>query len=153
MNINTQNSILIPYLGIKTATNETNNINVYSSEPENTIQDNNNNNTDIWNELSSKYNIRSASFDELCEISSKLYQSGQITLLDHMLLTFDPTKLYQQIKSNITPAIYNGKTKTDWVAEYEARSEYDLKMGNMMGNKNNKNILNILIHLQKQSSN
>ena len=44
---------------------------------------------DIWEELGNKYDTHNATFDELCEISYKLYSAGQISFRDHAMMTFD----------------------------------------------------------------
>ncbi|KJS16441.1 MAG: hypothetical protein VR69_08705 [Peptococcaceae bacterium BRH_c4b] len=95
--------------------------------------------SDIWGELAREYDIRNATFDELCEMSLKLYEAGQISGGEHAILTFDYDKALQDIKSNIdlskfpqpasfylTPASHEGRR--DWIAEYEARLEQDSKI-------------------------
>lgn len=107
-----------------------------------------NNSEDIWQKLAKKYNIRNATFDELCDMSKKLYEAGQISLFHHAILTFNPSKSPQPIKPNrcLTGADDDGKR--DWIAEYEARAAKDLKVGNMMGYMVNKDIIRILERLQ-----
>lgn len=106
-------------------------------------------NANIWAELSEKYDIRNSSFNELCEISAKLYQAGQIYLFDHAMLTFDPNSLAHPAKAfkYLTTASSDGKR--DWIAEHEARVKRDLENGNTIGYKVNKNVLTILERLQK----
>lgn len=106
------------------------------------------NNSDVWGKLSKEYDIHNASFDELCDMSTRLYQAGQITLFDHAMLTFDPSKSPQPVKPNLclTEAKVDGKR--DWITEYEARAARDLQMGNMTGYGVNENIVGILDRLQ-----
>ncbi|WKV09285.2 hypothetical protein Q2T46_02160 [Thermoanaerobacterium sp. CMT5567-10] len=106
-----------------------------------------NNSSDIWKELSGKYNIRNASFSDIKNISYELYKAGQISLLDHGILTFDPNESTQKIKPNIFLTQSDSNGRIDWIAEYEARVNRDLKIGNITGYLNNKRILNILKRL------
>ncbi len=105
------------------------------------------NNSSVWEELGNKFDIRNASFEELCDISMTLYKAGQISLLEHGILTFDPSKSPQPVKPNLclTPANEDGRR--NWIAEYEERINQDLKIGNIVGLNNNKKILEILKHL------
>lgn len=111
----------------------------------------------IWEELSTEYNVRNASFDEISNISYKLYQSGEISLGEHAILSFDYDRATNDIIRRTTNSgiyvspnfsIYatevkeNGKR--DWIAEYELRVNRDFKSNNMLGYHNNKKILNIL---------
>lgn len=113
--------------------------------------------SDIWEELADNYNVRNASFEEICEISYKLYHAGEISLGELAILTFDWNKarertqqqLQKPVKDlHLTPA--NSEGKRDWIAEYEARMNRDLKMNNLLGYDINKKILNVLKRLEKQ---
>lgn len=87
-------------------------------------------NPSIWNELSQEYDIHHATFAELCAISQQLYNAKQISLADHACLSFDPTRIPGVDKANFyfTPADQSGKR--DWIAEYQARADFELKNGN-----------------------
>lgn len=100
--------------------------------------------SEIWGELAGAYDIRNATFDELCEISLKLYEEGQISLKDHGILTFNPSKSPQTpgLTINLTPASPEGRM--DWIAEYEARLKRDLEINNLLGYANNQKIVQIL---------
>ncbi len=148
MDIYTRYNTPITYIGTNTPLKKKNNVNFSTSVEENNIEHVANKNLEIWEELGKEYNIRKSSFDELCDMSIRLYQAGQISLFDHAILTFDPSKSPQPIKPNLCLTEANADDKRDWIAEYEARAARDLKMGNMMGYKVNKNILEILEHLQ-----
>lgn len=106
-------------------------------------------NADIWSELAAKYDIRNSSFNELCEVSARLYQAGQIYLFDYAMLTFDPDKSTQPVKPDIYITEANAGDKRDWIVEYEARAVKALKMNNKIGSKVIKNILKILERLKK----
>lgn len=106
--------------------------------------DKSNNCSDVWEKLSEKFNISNASFNYIKYISSELYKAGQISLLDHGILTFDPSESPQRIKPNIFLTQSDSNARMDWIAEYEARANRDLNIGNTTGYLNNKRILNIL---------
>lgn len=88
------------------------------------------NNRSIWEELSKEYDIRHATFAELCDISYRPYEARQITPLDHATLSFDPTRIPHtaNAKFYFTPADHSGRR--DWIAEYKAGAEFELKNGN-----------------------
>lgn len=113
--------------------------------------------TDIWKELSDNYNIRYASFEELCEVAYKLYDAGEITGKELAILTFDLDKAREHLQQrlnipvadlHLTPA--NREGKRDWIAEYEARMNRDLQLNNLLGYENKKIIFNLLKRLDKQ---
>lgn len=106
--------------------------------------DKSNNCSDVWEKLSEKFNIGNASFNDIKYVSSELYKAGQISLLDHGILTFDPSESPQRIKPNIFLTQSDSNARMDWIAEYEARANRDLNIGNTTGYLNNKRILNIL---------
>lgn len=108
----------------------------------------------IYEELASKYNVRSATFEELTQISEALYNAGMISLGEHGILTFDYERATNAIKRHApTPVLSNFsmyETKAnnnharDWITEYEARIAKDFKYGNLIGYQTNTKILNIL---------
>lgn len=145
MDINTRYSAPITNIGTNITLNKKNNVNFSASiEEKKNIEHLDNKNSEIWEELRKEYNILKSSFDELCDMSKRLYQAGQISLFDHAVLTFDPSKSPQPIKTNLCLTETDAEGKRDWIAEYEARAARDLKMSNMMGYRVNKNILGIL---------
>lgn len=106
---------------------------------------------DIWRELAVNFDVRNCTFEELCEISTQLYQSGEISLREHAILTFDLNKAREHMQKRLqmpvndfylTPATSDGKR--DWIKEYEARSTQDLNLGNLIGYENKKKVLGIL---------
>ncbi|TCL70072.1 hypothetical protein EDC14_101061 [Hydrogenispora ethanolica] len=101
----------------------------------------------IWERLSRDHDIRNATFAELCDISSQLYQAGQITLLDHSIMTFNPSQSPQAVRPNLflTPAGPDGKR--DWIAEYQARIRQDLKLNQTQTAADHRRILEILQRL------
>ncbi len=104
--------------------------------------------TDIWEELSKSYTIRNASSREIQEISAKLYDAGQISLLDHGILTFEPmAALPGALKFNIHMTEFNADGRKDWIEEYEQRAQSDLKNSNSMGYAHKQKIIEILKRL------
>ena len=108
----------------------------------------------IFEELASKYDIRNATFEEVKEIGHALYEAGEMTVKQLMILTFDYDRATQSIKmaSNgqaspnftmyETAADANGKR--DWIAEFTARATKDRQYGNLIGSAMKQEILNIL---------
>jgi hypothetical protein len=103
--------------------------------------------SNIWEELAKEYDIRNASFQELCDISFKLYEAGEISFFDLGVLIFDPSKSPQKVRPNIFLTKASTGGRRDWIAEYEARANMDFKIGNTLGYKNNRRILDILRRL------
>ncbi len=115
-----------------------------------------NSKTDIYEQIAKDYDIRHASHKELCEISKKLYEKGEISLLDHAILTFNPELSppdyikhnYPNYKYFLTKADLNGKR--DWIAEFGARVQQDKKIGNTQGSVLNQKLVDVLMHLQRK---
>lgn len=148
MDIDIRNNTSITYIRPNLTANTNNNVNKQTPMEENRdIGKKVNEKPEIWEELAKVYDIRNASFDELCDMSIKLYQSGQISLFDHAMLTFDPSKSPQPIKPNLCLTEANADGKRDWIVEYEARAARNLKMGDMTGYRVNNNVLKILERL------
>lgn len=119
-----------------------------------------NNSLNIWEELSRKYDIRNATYDEVKDISLSLYNAREISLKEHSILTFDFDRASKDIIRNssnlgiqVSPnfsmyeTVANGNGERDWIAEYEARVETDYKFGNLIGYQNKQKVLNILSRL------
>ena len=100
-----------------------------------------NNSSNIWEELSSKYDVRKATFEEVKEISKALYEAGEISAHEHMFLTFDYGRANSDLKYE-TPSNSNGER--DWIAEFEARKSKDFKYGNLIGYQTKTKIINAL---------
>ncbi|MED4455054.1 hypothetical protein [Metabacillus fastidiosus] len=113
--------------------------------------------SDVWKEISSKYNVQKATFEDIKEISLRLYEAGEISLLEHAILTFDHEKVANDIKHRarvpVSPNFSMYETSSnqygerDWIAEFEARVKKDFKYGNLLGYQNNMKVLNILQRL------
>lgn len=95
---------------------------------------------DIWAELGSKYNIRQATFDELCEIADTLYSNGQISFSDLAMMTFDwkraaddLRKDYPDVKADFNQVPADSHGRRDWVAEFLARAKQAFSQGNDQG--------------------
>ncbi|MEK4425458.1 hypothetical protein [Solibacillus sp. FSL K6-1523] len=110
----------------------------------------------VYEELSSKYDVRSATFEEIVEISNALFEAGEISSKEHMLMTFDFERATNHLKQNVpgvpssfnmceTPADRNGRR--DWIAEFGARASKNFKFGNLIGYQSNMKAVNILQRL------
>ncbi len=106
---------------------------------------------DIWAELGNKYDIRHATFDELCEISNKLYSAGQISLGDHAIMTFDWKRAADDLRKDhpdvvadlsLVPADSEGRR--DWISEFDARAKRAFSQGNNVGYIHNQKLADIL---------
>ncbi|MCK1999637.1 hypothetical protein MPH47_20835 [Psychrobacillus psychrodurans] len=115
------------------------------------------NSSNTWEELSGKYDVRNATFEEIVEISNTLYEAGEISFKEHGVLTFDygrATNHLKQILAGRTSAGFdmhatsaNSDGKRDWIAEYEARASKDFKIGNLIGYQSKMNVLTLLQRL------
>lgn len=111
------------------------------------------NHTAIFNDLKDQYNIRSATFEEVNEMSQKLYKMGVITLKEHAAITFDYGRATQHIKAVNGAASPNFSMyetnaddlgRRDWIDEFEARAAKNKQYGNWIGYAMNKKIISIL---------
>lgn len=119
-----------------------------------------NDSSNIWEELSSKYDVRKATFEEVKEISKALYEAGEISTQEHLFLTFDYGKATNDLKKNAPISISanfdmyetpsNGNGERDWIAEFKARKSKDFKYGNLIGYQTKTKILNVLKKLDTQ---
>ena len=113
----------------------------------------------IFEELASKYDIRNATFEEVKEIGHALYEAGEMTVKQLMMLTFDYDRATQSIKMatngqaspNFTmyETAANADGKRDWIAEFTARAAKDRQYGNLVGYANKNEIISILQLLKK----
>lgn len=110
----------------------------------------------VWKALREQFDIRRASFADLCSISRGLYETGEIALKEHAILTFNPESSPQWnevSKGQENPHYFLTKAdslgRRDWIKEYEARVEADRRIGNVLGYKNNLTLLTILTRLQR----
>ena len=113
----------------------------------------------LYKELSAKYDVRNSTFDEMVEISTALYEAGEISLLDHSFLTFDferaehnlrrldPSRVSADFSLYETPT--NAYGQRDWIAEFKARAEKKFSFGNLIGHQHSTKISNILERLSR----
>ncbi|WP_431026987.1 hypothetical protein [Lysinibacillus sp. LZ02] len=119
----------------------------------------NESNEDIYEELSSKYDVRNATFEQIVDISHALYEAGELSLGEVAILTFDYGRATQSIKEvakgSASPSFDMYETKAnamgqrDWIAEFEARATKDIQYGNLIGHSHKKKILHILQQLDR----
>lgn len=111
----------------------------------------------IYKELSSRYDVRNATFEEITEMSKALYGVGKISFKEHAVLTFDFDKATNYLKRHAPGYIAadfdmyetfaNSAGQRDWIAEFEARASKDFKYGNLIGYQSKMKVLNILERL------
>lgn len=111
------------------------------------------NSSTVYEELSGKYDVRNATFEEVVEISNVLYGAGEISLAEHALITFDYERATNYLKRNApgVPANFNmyetsadSNGRRDWIAEFGARASSHFKYGNLVGYQTNSKVLAIL---------
>lgn len=110
---------------------------------------------DIWSELSQKHNIRSATYEEIDDLSLKLYESGEISLMQRALLTDDLSKIPQpfiqnSLKNNGYFTQSNSNGERDWIKEFEIKAAQQLKSGNMNGYTSFQNIVTKILKRLEQ---
>lgn len=98
-------------------------------------------------ELSQKYDIRNATSDEFCDLAYQLYDTKQVSPMDYVMMIFDPSKSPQSINAELFLTQANPDGKRDWIAEFEARAELNLKIGNDLGFNSYQRILKVLRQL------
>lgn len=104
--------------------------------------------------ISNEYDIRKATFDELTEISRKLYEAGELTGLEHAIITFDferATNSLKQYAPGYVPNSFtmyqtaaNSNGERDWIAEFEARASKDFQYGQLAAYQTKTKILSVL---------
>ncbi|MFF5996017.1 hypothetical protein AAGS61_14885 [Lysinibacillus sp. KU-BSD001] len=113
----------------------------------------------IYEELSSKYDVRNATFEQIVDISHALYEAGELSFLEVSILTFDYGRATESIKvaakGSVSSSFDMYETKAnamgqrDWIAEFEARATKDLQYGHLIGHSHKKKILHILQQLDR----
>lgn len=88
-------------------------------------------NNDIWKKLSERFDVRNATFDDICEIGRELYKAKEISLLELGHITLDVSKL-PGVKENSDISLFY-KGKKDWIKAFEERAKNQLSYGNMSG--------------------
>lgn len=81
----------------------------------------------IWHQMASQYDVRHITGMETAELSQYLYDAGEISLLDHATLSFNPNH-GPSGSGFLTPETSIGHR--DLISEYEARIQMDNKAGN-----------------------
>lgn len=109
---------------------------------------------ELYKKLSEKYDVRNAAFDEISSMSNALYGAGEITMQEHMRLTFDFGKAAEDLKRYAPNAVPSDFTmyetpadtfgKRDWIAEFSARSKSSFGSGDLIGYQLNSKVLAIL---------
>lgn len=114
--------------------------------------------SNIWMNLSEKYDVTNMTFDQLKEISTALHEAGEISLFEHAMLTFDFNRASNSIKQDIPDApqtftMYateaNQFNERNWIEEFQQRADKASKHGNLMGHQSHLNIVSILQKLAR----
>jgi hypothetical protein len=105
----------------------------------------------IWRKMASKYDVRSITTEETANLSQELYDAGEISLLDHAILSFDPDHNIPYGTGFLTQADSTGHR--DLISEYEARIDMNKKMGNSQSLVNNERVLEYLERLDAAKKN
>lgn len=113
----------------------------------------------IYKGLSDKYDVKNATFEEIVEISNVLYEAGEITFKEHIVLVFDYGRATNNLKRHApgyVPADFdmyetsaNSNGQRDWISEFGARAAKDFKFGNLVGYQSNTKVLDILERLSR----
>lgn len=90
------------------------------------------------------YNVHSMSLGATIAMSQELYDSGNISLKDHAILSFDPSHISGG-SSMLTTPDRNGNY--DLISEFKSRMELNKKLGDTQSLQNNKQVLDILVKL------
>lgn len=107
---------------------------VRSSSPEDSSR--------IWEKLSSNYNVRKATFEDIVDIANSLYESDEISLKNVASLTFKPTFSLYETETNVSG-------QRDWIEEFKQRASKNFSHGNLIGYESNMNVLSILQKLER----
>jgi len=105
----------------------------------------------IWRKIASKYDVRSITTEETANLSQELYNAGELSLLDHAILSFDPDHNIPYGTGFLTQADSTGHR--DLISEYETRIDIDKKMGNSQSLVNNERVLEYLERLNGAKGN
>lgn len=110
-------------------------------------------------DIASRYDVRSMTFEQLNDMAHELYEAGAITGKEVATLTFDYGRATNSIKQaangNVAPSFTMYETaaddagRIDWIAEFVAHAAKDQKYGNLIGQSNKMNIVQLLQLLQR----
>ena len=98
--------------------------------------------------MASKYDVRDITTEETSNLSQELYNAGEISLLDHAILSFDPSHIPYGT-GFLTQADSTGHR--DLISEYETRIDMDKKMSQSL--VNNERVLEYLERLDAAKGN
>lgn len=126
---------------------------------------------DIFRQIAQGTNVRSLSIESMSAVSFQLYDAGQISMMEHSMLSFgsgqdsqsfwdqsedDSSDDFFDFDSGIEDAANSYTMRTepdedgniDWIAEFQARLEEHQAAGDEQGASRDQQILNILEKLQ-----
>ena len=103
--------------------------NNYKVEGDDISKATDNKKSDIWEKLGSKYDVRNATFDEVCEIFHELYEAKEISISELAMSTLDLSRLPNLKDTSPIARLYRGKS--DWINAFEGKAREQLSYGNM----------------------
>ncbi len=101
----------------------------------------------LWHKLGREYDLRDISLQGTAQLSQELYDAGEISLLDHAILSFDPNRLPLVGDTFLSEA--NSAGNHDLIADFSARIELNRQMGDEKSMANNERVLDVLQRLEQ----
>ncbi|MFF5994936.1 hypothetical protein AAGS61_09285 [Lysinibacillus sp. KU-BSD001] len=109
---------------------------------------------EVYKKLSTQYNVRNATFEEIVDIAHALYEADEMTGKEVTILTFDYERATNYMKQHApTPVsadfsmyetVANANGKRDWIEELQARAAKALQYGDLIGYQARQKIANTL---------
>lgn len=103
--------------------------------------------SNLWKELSKSYDVTNASFNELNEISTALYESGEISFDEHAILSFDFDRATQSLNQEMSTV--DPSEKKNWIEEFQERAAQAFNQSNLIGHQAYLNLVGILQKLER----
>lgn len=110
-------------------------------------------------DIANRYDVRSMTFEQLTEMANEMHDAGAMTFKEMMMMTFDYGRATDYIKQAANGNVASNFTmyetaaddagRIDWIAEFTARAAKDQKYGNLIGQSNKMNIVQLLQSLQR----
>ena len=120
--------------------------------------------SNVWQVLASKYDVRNATFEEIVDMANSLYKVGEIALEEVATLTFDNERATNHIKQLLNRGVLPGQVtaqinlyqteanengRRDWIAEFEASANEAFQYGDLISYQNHTKTANILKQLKQ----
>lgn len=101
----------------------------------------------IWSELGAQVNVHAATKEDMAAVSQHLYDTGNISLKVHAMLSFDPTLIPGDVSGYLTQSDNAGNR--DWLVEFQQRRDLAKKLGDEESVKNIDKAIVVLEKLDK----